>query len=59
MSQQQMIKDCIKSCQDVVDKIQQMSQKASDKHLKSTLEESRHHLEMCMYECEWASDQVP
>lgn len=59
MSNQQLIKDCIKSCQDVIGKFESMSQDTNDQRLKSTLEESRHHLEMCMYECEWAGQEAP
>ena len=57
--QQQQIKDCIKSCQDVMKKMQPMAQGINEKMLKSTIDESVHHLEMCMYECEWAADQTP
>lgn len=59
MNQQQMIKDCIKSCQDVINKLQSLTGQTQEKMLQSSLEESRHHLEMCMYECEWAAEQAP
>jgi BMFP domain-containing protein YqiC len=55
----QKIQQCIKDCQSAMSEIQSLSSQATDTKLKSTLEESAHHLDMCMRECEFAAKQAP
>jgi len=38
--------------------IQNITQKANQTELKSTLKESAHHLEMCIHECDFATKAV-
>ncbi len=59
MDQRQKIKQCIQDCQQTVSRLQSISGSAGDKAVKSTLEESAHHLEMCIKECEFAFKQAP
>ncbi|MBS4022516.1 MAG: hypothetical protein KGZ79_08845 [Dethiobacter sp.] len=59
MDQKQQLQQCIKDCQNVVSELQSMAKKSNDEKLKSTLDESAHHLDMCVRECEFASKQAP
>ncbi|KKM08646.1 hypothetical protein SY88_22700 [Clostridiales bacterium PH28_bin88] len=59
MDQKQQIQQCIKDCQQVITDLQSVSNRAQDQKMKATLNESVHHLEMCMRECEFASKQAP
>lgn len=54
--QVQEIEQCIKDCKVVISELQNLTQKANDTHLQSTLKESVHHLEMCIHECKFASE---
>lgn len=59
MKETEQLHQCINDCQKVVKDLQSLASDASDKRLKSTLDESAHHLEMCIHECEFASKQAP
>lgn len=59
MDQKQKINQCIQDCHKAVSDLQTISGKAKDKVFKSTIDESVHHLEMCVKECEYASRQAP
>lgn len=56
---QQKLDQCISECRQVVSEIQNLTDQAKDRELKSTLNESAHHLEMCIHECEFAKKQAP
>lgn len=60
MSQhQQRLQQCISDCRQVISELQSLSGKTQDTRLRSTLNESAHHLEMCVHECEYALKQAP
>ncbi len=59
MDQKQQIQQCIQDCQQVINQLQFISNQVQDKALKSTVNESAHHLEMCIKECEFAWKQAP
>ncbi len=51
----QQLQECIQDCKGVVKELQNITQKAKQTELKSTLKESAHHLEMCIHECDFAT----
>lgn len=57
--QVQQLQQCIQDCNEVVKQLQNLTQKANDVELKSTLKESAHHIEMGVYECKYASQATP
>lgn len=54
----QNLSNCISQCKDVLNELGALQNSAQDIVIKSTLEESRHHLNMCMRECEFALTQI-
>lgn len=58
MSQNQQLQQCISDCQNIMSKLQSMAGTSQDIKLRSTLDESAHHLDMCVRECEYASKQA-
>lgn len=58
MSQQKLQK-CIQDCRQVMTDLQSLSNSSQGAALKSTLQESAHHLEMCVHECEFATKAAP
>lgn len=60
MSGTQQLNECIDKCQQVIKELQSLSNMSNNNtELKSTLNESAHHLQMCMHECQFASQQAP
>lgn len=59
MNQKQKIQQCISDCQQVINELQSLATKANNERVKSTLEESAHHLDMCVRECDFAAKQAP
>lgn len=59
MNQKQQLEKCMQDCQNVVNELQSLANQANETKLKSTLDESAHHLDMCLRECEYASKQAP
>lgn len=57
--QAEQLQQCIKDCHETKNQLQQMAQKATDKKLKSTLNETVHHIDMCLHECHYAAEQAP
>ncbi|MBS4032184.1 MAG: hypothetical protein KGZ63_12300 [Clostridiales bacterium] len=59
MDQKQKLQKCMQDCQNIVNELQSLANQANETKLKSTLDESAHHLDMCLRECEYASKQAP
>ncbi|MBZ4688505.1 MAG: hypothetical protein PWQ96_1349 [Clostridia bacterium] len=59
MSGKQKIQQCISDCQQVINDLQSLADSTTETKLKSTLNESAHHLEMCVHECQFALKQTP
>ncbi|MEW6662490.1 MAG: hypothetical protein ACOY9Y_11620 [Bacillota bacterium] len=59
MNQGQQIQQCIKDCQQIVSQLQSMANQATDQKMRASLNESAHHLEMCIHECTFAAKQAP
>lgn len=58
--QEEMLRQCLKQCNEVKQDLQKLTQQAGqDLKLKSTLNESVHHIEMCLHECNFAANQAP
>ena len=57
--QVQELNQCIQDCQNAVSELQNLTKKANDTQLVSTLKESIHHLEMSIQECKYASQATP
>ena len=59
MSSQKMLQQCVSDCRKVMSDLQSFSGNTKDIRFKSTLDESAHHLDMCVRECEFAIRQAP
>lgn len=55
----QNLANCISHCKDVISQLEALQNRSQDIVVKSTLEESQHHLNMCVRECEFALTQIP
>lgn len=58
MDLKQQLHQCIFDCQQVVNDLHNMTHKAGDPNLMETLNDSIHHLEMCLRECDYAARKV-
>lgn len=59
MNQNQQLQQAMKDCQNAMSQLHSLAEKTSDTRMKSTLNESAHHLHMCIHEIEFASKQAP
>lgn len=59
MDQIQELNQCIDHCKQIKDQIDSLSESSQNKVLRSTLNESAHHLDMCLQECQFALKQIP
>lgn len=50
--------NCISQCKNVLNELEALQNRSQDIVIKSTLEESHHHLNMCVRECEFALTQI-
>ncbi|MHB1126702.1 MAG: hypothetical protein ACYC2T_07040 [Bacillota bacterium] len=53
------LQQVINECQQTIDQLRTMSGQMSGGGARATLNESAHHLEMCVKECEFAIKQLP
>lgn len=54
----QQIDQCIRDCQNTMNRLRSLSNQATNPQVRDMLDESVHHLEMCVNECRFASQRA-
>lgn len=58
MPMHQQIQGCIQQCMSTANQLRGLANQAPDTSIRDTLTEGAHHVELCIKECEFASQRV-